>query len=105
MAYVIIDEKNYETEVEKSTKPVILDFYADWCGPCRMLSPIIEEVAEAYPQIKVGKVNVDEARELAVKFGIDSIPTVIFFKNGKPVNSFIGYREKSQILPMAEAIL
>lgn len=85
MAEIIITEENFENEVLNSDKPVLVDFWAQWCGPCRMLGPIIEEIANDYEgKVKVGKVNVDEQPNLASKYGIASIPTVIVFKNGKP---------------------
>ena len=84
MAEITITEKNFEEEVINSTLPVLVDFWATWCGPCRMLAPVIEEIAEEYEkEIKVGKVNVDEQSALAIRFGIESIPTVLLFKAGK----------------------
>ena len=89
MAEIIITEENFENEVLNSDKPVLVDFWAQWCGPCRMLGPIIEEIANDYEgKVKVGKVNVDEQPNLASKYGIASIPTVIVFKNGKPEKNF-----------------
>lgn len=101
MAEVKITKNNFEQEVLGSNIPVLVDFWATWCGPCRMLSPVIEEIAEENDGVvKVGKVNVDEEPELAAKFGIASIPTVLLFKNGKVVNSSIGFRPKAQIEAM-----
>ncbi len=101
MAEVKITKSNFEQEVLGSNIPVLVDFWATWCGPCRMLSPVIEEIAEENDGVvKVGKVNVDEEPELAAKFGIASIPTVLLFKNGKVVNSSIGFRPKAQIEAM-----
>ena len=82
MAVVTITKENFEQEVLQSAKPVLLDFWASWCGPCRMLSPIVDEVAEERTDVKVGKVNVDDEQELAIRYGVMSIPTVIFFKDG-----------------------
>ena len=85
------DESNFEAEVLKSDLPVFVDFYADWCGPCKMMSPVIDKLAEEYEgKIKVGKVNVDENGDLAVKYGIMSIPNMIFFKNGEVADRVVG---------------
>lgn len=94
-----ITSQNYEEEVLKSDKPVIIDFYADWCGPCKMMSPIIDEIAEEKAEtIKVGKVNVDEEPDLATKYGVMSIPTIFIIENGRVKNTFVGVTSKSQIL-------
>lgn len=101
MAEIIITNENFENEVLKSDKPVLVDFWATWCGPCKMLAPIIEEIAEECADtVRVGKVNVDTESELAVKFGIISIPTLLVFKNGELVKKEIGYRTKEQVLDM-----
>ena len=101
MAEVKITKSNFEQEVLGSNIPVLVDFWATWCGPCRMLSPVIEEIAEENDGVvKVGKVNVDEEPELAAEFGIASIPTVLLFKNGKVVRSSVGFRPKAQIEAM-----
>lgn len=97
---VEITTQNFEEEVLKSDQPVLIDFWAAWCGPCRMLSPVVDEVAEENPQIKVGKVNVDEQGELAAKFGIMSIPTLMLFKDGKNIDSSLGVVPKSAIEKM-----
>ena len=103
MAEVIITKENFEAEVLKSEIPVILDFWATWCGPCRMIAPTLAEIAEeSVGKIKVGKVNVDEQMELAVQFGIVSIPTLIVFKNGEKVNQAVGVMPKEQILDLAK---
>ncbi len=102
MAAIEITSENFESEVLKSDKTVLLDFWASWCGPCRMLSPVVDEIGEENPQIKVGKVNVDEQMELAQNFGIMSIPTLIVFKNGKNVTTSVGVKSKAAILAMLE---
>lgn len=94
----IFNEENFEKEVEKSEGIVIVDFYADWCGPCKMMSPIIDEIAEENSNIKVGKVNCDEEPNLAIKFDVMSIPTILIFKNGKLEKTFIGLTPKETIL-------
>lgn len=97
-----ITKDNFEKEVLKSDKKVLVDFWASWCGPCRMLSPIIDEVAKEIDKVKIGKVNVDEEDELAAQFAIMSIPTLILFENGKPVKQIVGVQSKSAILNMIE---
>lgn len=100
MAVITITNDNFKTEVLQSDKPVLLDFWATWCGPCRMLSPIVDEVAEERSDIKVGKVNVDEQPELAAEFGVMSIPTLLVFKDGQLVNQSVGARPKSGVLAL-----
>lgn len=92
-----ITSDNFETEVIKSDKPVLIDFWATWCGPCKMIAPIVEEVANDHPEIKVVKVNVDDAGDLATAFGIVSIPTLVLVKDGKVVNQVVGYVPKAKI--------
>ena len=95
MAEVVITNENFEDEVVKSDIPVLVDFWASWCGPCKMLAPIIEELAKEYEgKVKVGKVNVDDEAELSLRFNILSIPTVILFKEGKEVNRLVGFSMK-----------
>ena len=94
--------KNTFEQVKNSEKTVLLDFYADWCGPCRMVSPLVDEIAEENPQYRVGKVNVDSEPELAQAFGVASIPTLVVMKNGKVVNQSAGAMPKAQILAMLE---
>lgn len=100
MSMIPITKNNFQEEVLNSEKPVLLDFWAPWCGPCRMVSPIVDEVAAERSDIKVGKVNVDEEPELASRFRIVSIPTLVVLKNGKIVNQAVGARPKSSILAM-----
>ncbi len=102
MEIITITQENFETEVLKSEKPVLLDFWADWCGPCRMLSPIVDEIASEHPEIKVGKVNVDNEQELAMKFKVMSIPSLFVIKNGEIVKSSAGLIPKNQILSMLD---
>ena len=97
-----ITNQNFEQEVLKSNKKVLVDFWASWCGPCRMLSPIIDEVAKSTDKVKVGKVNVDEESDLATKFAVMSIPTLILFENGKPIKQIVGVQSKDAILKMIE---
>ena len=97
-----ITSDNFEQEVLKSDKKVLVDFWASWCGPCRMLSPIIDEVAKSTDKVKIGKVNVDEESDLATKFAVMSIPTLILFENGKPVKQIVGVQSKDAILKMIE---
>ena len=99
MAEVKITVSNFESEVLRSDQPVLVDFYADWCGPCRMLAPVLEEIAREYEGgVKVGKANVDEQMELAQKFGVSSIPLLVVFKDGQPVAKSLGYRPKEEIV-------
>ena len=92
MAEITITNENFENEVLKSDKPVLVDFWASWCGPCQMLGPVIAELAEKHPEIKVGKCNVDEQMDLANQFGIMSIPFVAYFKNGNMEKSSLGFQ-------------
>ena len=103
MAELKITAANFENEVLRSDKPVLLDFYADWCGPCKMLAPVLHEIAkESTGALKVGKVNVDEQMELAMRFQVSSIPMLVVFKDGKAVTKSVGYRTKSEIAAMVE---
>ena len=97
MSAINIDQNNIQSEVMNSDKPVLLDFWAPWCGPCRMVVPIVEEIARERNDIKVGKVNVDDERELALEYGVSSIPTVMVFQNGEVKETSVGYRPKEEI--------
>ena len=100
MSAININKNNFQNEVLNSDKKVLLDFWAPWCGPCRMVVPIVEKIADERPDIKVGKINVDEEAELASQFGIMSIPTLVVIENGKIVNQAMGARPKEAILGM-----
>ena len=100
MSVINVNKNNFDQEILNSDKPVLLDFWASWCGPCRMVSPIVDEIAAERSDIKVGKINVDEQPELAAQFGVMSIPTLVVMKNGKVVNQATGARPKAQILAM-----
>lgn len=100
MAAINITRSNFESEVLKSDKPVLVDFWAPWCGPCRMVSPVVDEISEERDDIKVCKINVDDESSLAASFGVMSIPTLVVFKDGKIVKQSIGAKPKNQILAM-----
>ena len=100
MSVIKITKDNFENEVMNCEKTVLLDFYADWCGPCRMVSPIVDAISEEHPEYKVGKVNVDEENQLATTFGVMSIPSLFVIRNGEVVNQTVGARTKAQILDM-----
>ena len=103
MTELKITAANFENEVLRSDKPVLLDFYADWCGPCKMLAPVLREIAEENADtLKVGKINVDEQMELAMRFQVSSIPMLVVFKDGKAVAKSVGYRPKAEIAAMVE---
>lgn len=100
MSVITIDKNNFAQEVTHSDIPVLLDFWAPWCGPCRMVGPVLEEIAAERGDIKVGKINVDEQPELAIQFGVMSIPTLVVMKNGQVAAQSVGARPKSEILAM-----
>ena len=102
MAVTVVTNANFESEVLAADKPVIVDFWASWCGPCKMLSPVVEEISNTEDGVKVCSVNVDDEMELAEKFGISSIPTLLVFKNGQLVNHSVGVIGKDQILQLTK---
>ena len=104
MEIIKVNSQNFEEEVIKSEKPVLIDFYADWCGPCKMLSPIIDEIAEENYEIKVVKVNVDDSQDLAMKYQVMSIPTLVVIKNGSEINRSVGLIDKAQILNLIKSV-
>ena len=95
-----ITKDNFENEIVKADKPVLVDFWASWCGPCRMLSPTIDEIAEEHPEIKVCKINIDDEAELAIRHGVMSVPTLMIFKNGELAQTAVGVRPKDEILDL-----
>ena len=105
MAELNITALNFETEVLHSDKPVLLDFYANWCGPCKMLAPVLREIAEENADtLRVGKINVDEQMELAMRFQVDSIPMLVLFKDGKAVAKTVGYRPKAELARLVQSV-
>ena len=102
MSIVKLDGNNFEIETMNSSKPVLVDFWANWCGPCKMLAPILEEVASEVENVKVCKLDIDEERELALKYDIMSIPTMLVFKDGKVVDTMVGLVRKDEIIKMLE---
>jgi len=102
MSVIALTKNNFNEEVMNCDKPVLIDFYADWCGPCRMVSPIVDKIADEHPEIKVCKVNVDNEEELAVKFEVMSIPSLFVMKNGEVVNKSVGAVPEAKILDMVK---
>jgi thioredoxin 1 len=103
---VTINQANFQSEVLQSDKPVLIDFWAEWCGPCRMVGPVVEELAGEYAgKAKIGKIDVDSNQELAGQFGVSSIPTLLLFKGGKPVNGVVGVRSKADLAKMIDEAL
>lgn len=100
MSVLKITKENFEQEVLQAKEPVLIDFWAAWCGPCKMMSPVIDELAADHPEIKVAKINIDEEMELAQKYGVMSIPTVVLFKEGQAVDASVGYVQKAAIEKM-----
>ncbi len=100
MAIININKEIFDTQIKTSDKTVLIDFYADWCGPCKMVAPIIHEIAEENEDIVVAKVNVDSSTDLAIEFGVQSIPTLVVMKNGKITGKAVGFRSKEQILEL-----
>ena len=103
MPIVHITKENFQSVVKESAKPVLIDFWATWCGPCKMIAPFVEETAAERADITVGKIDVDQEMELAVQFGITSIPTLILIKNGEAAATLVGYRPKADILKLLDA--
>ena len=106
MAKIILTDQNFDKEIQEAQKPILVDFWATWCGPCNVLSPILEKLAQEYEdKFILAKVNVDDAPQVAQRFGIDQIPTVVLFKNGKPISGFIGARPESVLREMIDKML
>ena len=98
MSVLKITSENFESEVINSKEPVMIDFFANWCGPCKMMSPVIDEIAEELQNIKVGKINVDENQDLAMKYNVMSIPTIVIIKDGREIKRFVGVQDKENLI-------
>ena len=98
MSVLKITSENFESEVINSKEPVMIDFFANWCGPCKMMSPVIDEIAEELQNIKVGKINVDENQDLAMKYNVMSIPTIVIIQDGKEIKRFVGVQDKENLI-------
>jgi len=106
MSEIVLNDKNFQKEINESSGVAVVDFWAEWCGPCKMIAPVIEEIAREYEgKVKVCKVNVDENQKLASEFNIMAIPTIIFFKNGKPVEKFVGFQSKQNLIKKISQLL
>ena len=103
MAVITLNQNNFQKTVMEAENTVLVDFWAEWCGPCRMLSPVVEQLAEEHPEITVGKANVDECAELAAQFGIMSVPTILVFKAGELVTKSVGFQPKKALESLLEA--
>lgn len=103
MSIIKITKDNFQEKVLDSKEKVLLDFWAEWCGPCKMIAPVLEEIAEENEWLTIGKINVDEDTELAIEFNVSSIPTLLIMENGKPVRKLIGFRPKADVLEFLEA--
>ena len=103
MSVKVLNKENFEENVLKNEGSVVVDFWAPWCGPCRMLSPVVDQVAEEVEEVSFGKVNVDEEKELASRYGIMSIPALVLFKNGEAVSSMIGFRPKERVIEFSKS--
>lgn len=106
MSEIILSSSNFDEEIKNANALVLVDFFATWCGPCKMIAPIIEEIAEEYSdKVKVCKVNVDNERDLALKYEVESIPTLIFFRNGEPIKTSVGFHSKAELVDIINELI